>query len=374
MGQKFHKTIFMCGFPLRGWYRYNDIFQLLPPIKETESYQAHHPLVVELSYNPTVWPDQTDMLWYRDLWEQERFEYIERTTSEEQKKKPKDDEWLQTYHKITKMNRLPAIISEITELLTLFTNYHFFRYDGMQCWFIPLSGNTHSPVWGQQGYTFEGSTELTRFSTPQGAKLTVVPFQKYYKRIRDAYYGGKDNQIELPSNINNLFDIYFSLDATKKIAFHTACYSYNQALELTYKSMSASLSLIAAVMGIEALVNCDNSSGTSRCSECGALKSIESCEVCGSPRYYATSRFKNFMTKYGPPNSKKFYTNLYNLRSRLAHGTLLLRDDEFDSGFHTGGQDEQQMFKRESLILVRLAILNWLLVQLGGTSRDKRSF
>ena len=81
MGQEFDKVMLMCGFPLRSWYRYNDIFQLLPAKKEKGNYQDHHPLVLELSYDPAVWPDRTDVLWYRDLWERERFEHKEKVHS-----------------------------------------------------------------------------------------------------------------------------------------------------------------------------------------------------------------------------------------------------------------------------------------------------
>jgi len=359
MGQEFYQTTLMCTFPLRGWYRYNDIFQLLPPTEENESYQHHHPIVLELSYNPAVWPDRTDVLWYRDLWEHKRFEHIGKTR-EERKKKPEDDEWIQEYHKITKWNRLPAIISEIADLLTLFTNYRFFQYNNEQCWFIPLSGDTRSSVWGQKGYEFINLVKPTEFTTPQSARLSVVPYQKYYKRIRDLYYSAQDNQIELPSNINNLFDNYFSLDTTQKTAFHAAFHLYHQALELTNKAPS--LALVASVMGIEALVNYDNSSGTSFCNECGAPVSIERCKVCGSPRYRATTNFKNFINKYGLPGSRKFSDNLYKMRSKLAHGALL-RDDEFDSAFYADDKDEQSMFRRNSLVLVRLTMLNWLLMQ-----------
>ena len=321
-------------------------------------YQHHHPLVLELSYDPAVWPDRTDVLWYRDIWERERFERIQSRSQGQEM--DLQDGWVQAYQKQTYWNRLPAIISEIADLLSLFTNFRFFLYDSMQCWFIPLSGDARSSVWGQKGYTFITLIKPTEFTTPQGVQLPVVPYQKYYKQIRDGYYAGQDNQIELPSNIDNLFDTYFSLDTTKKIAFHAACHLYNQALELNNKMPS--LALVASVMGIEALVNYDNSNGTTSCNECGAPESIEKCEVCGSPRYRATSNFKDFIGKYGSSDLNKFSDNLYKMRSKLAHGALL-RDDEFDSGFYADNRDEQQMFRRASLIFVRLTMLNWLLVQ-----------
>ena len=56
----------------------------------------------------------------------------------------------------------------------------------------------------------------------------------------------------------------------------------------------------------------------------------------------------------------KFAGTLYITRSKLAHGGLL-RDDLHDSGFYAGDKDEEQQFRRNSLILVRIAILNWLI-------------
>jgi len=112
-------------------------------------------------------------------------------------------------------------------------------------------------------------------------------------------------------------------------------------------------------MAIEALVNCHEDNGP-RCKECNAPESIEKCTVCGLPRYRVTSRFKNFLIKFcsGLPN--KFANTLYQVRSKLAHGGLL-RDDLHDSGFYAGDKDEEQSFRRETRIVIRKVLLNWLI-------------
>ena len=196
-------------------------------------------------------------------------------------------------------------------------------------------------------------------SDPTCPEVTKVPTKKYYARDRDAFYVGGDNTVQLPENIDQLFDLYFKLHPDRKTGFHTACRLYNKALEL--RNTCASLSLVAAVMAIEALVNSSEDDGpVKKCEECGTLESIEKCSVCGMPRYRATSRFTKFICDFGSEDIKTFASALYRTRSKLAHGGLL-REDLHDSGFCAGYKDEEKMFRMESLSLTRIAILNWLI-------------
>lgn len=355
------QTGLLSAQPLRGYYRYRDLFQILPAAAQNQSFQHDHPLIIEICYFPDVWPHRDQLLWHRDLWERERFEYI-RDHSPKKELDP-SDEWVKAYQYQTTTMRLPAIIGEVSGLLTLFANHRFFTYHAEQHWFIPIpSPDRDAPrrsLWGQLHYVFDPLESGADLLEPTCPEVARVPIQKYYARVRDAIYAGEDNTVQLPENINQLFDLYFKLHPDRKTGFHTACHLYNRALEL--RTTCASLSLVAAVMAIEALVNCSGADAPVKvCEECGTPESVEKCSVCGLPRYRATSRFKQFLSDFGSEDLKKFANDLYKTRSKLAHGGLL-RDDLHDSGFYAGKKDEERMFQRTSLSLARIAMLNWLI-------------
>lgn len=354
------QTGLLSARPLRGYYRYKDLFQILPLATKNEPPQLMHdsPLTVEICYCPDIWPHRDQLLWYRDLWERERLEYFRDHSSK--KEVDHSTEWFKAYERLTKQLRWPAITNEVSTLLTLFTNHRFFTYGSEQYWFI-LDRTEEEPdshQWGQLGYLFDKFEEDgAELSDPAGAKAEMIPMKEYYARIRDEFALGEDNIILLPENIDVLFDLYFGLDPNTKTAFYTACSLYNQSLEL--RSTYASLSLVSTVMAIEGLVNCVKDK-RQPCPECNAPRSIETCPVCGLPRHRVRSRFKTFLLEFCSELPKKFADALYDTRSKLAHGGLL-RDDLYDSGFYGGHKDEEQRFRRKSLVVIRIAILNWLM-------------
>ena len=350
----------LSSHPLVGYYRYKNLFQILPSTFQCEMLGQDHPLILEIRYLPDIWPHRDELHWYRDLWEQYRFEHI-RNGATKRGLEPGDD-WVKAYEQITKMNRFPAIINELIFLLTLFTNYRFFVSSASdQGWFISLDttkDRTIKAQWGQRWYSFDKYETGTELSDTSVAEVSRSPVSEYYSRTRDAITLGEDNSILLPENIDQLFDIYFELDSERKKSFYTACHLYNKALKLS--SESASLSLVATVMAIEALVNCVKDKSP-RCSSCNTPESIETCDKCGVPLYRVTSLFKQFLNKFfsKTPEAKKFAQDLYITRSALAHGDLL-RDDLHDSGFYAEAKDEQQMFRRNSYKVTRIAMLRWL--------------
>lgn len=94
--------------PLRGYYHYRDLFQILPAAVQNKSFQHDHPLILEICYFPDVWPHRDQLLWHRDLWERERFDYI-RNHSPNKELAP-TDEWVKGYQDLMTQMRLPAII------------------------------------------------------------------------------------------------------------------------------------------------------------------------------------------------------------------------------------------------------------------------
>ena len=65
--------------PLTGWFRYVDLFQLMPaPLgaPRPPSPMGDHPLILELRADPRIPPDRETDSWHRDLFERERLKVL----------------------------------------------------------------------------------------------------------------------------------------------------------------------------------------------------------------------------------------------------------------------------------------------------------
>ncbi len=342
---------------LNGQYRFQDTFQLLPSSFKCEMLGQDHPLILEVCFDSEVWPRRPEGEWYRDQWEQERYEHMTKTLGDSLSDDKK--RWLETYQQTTQMRRFGAIISELVSLLSLFTNYRFlYSNSAGQSWFVSLDPD-RTPVWGQKWFTFDECSQGTSLSPSSIECAPSMPYQEYYAKIYGAIVVGEENDISFPDNLDQLMRLYFSLGGRYKECFHKACHLYCKALDLA--SESASLSLMSSAMAIEALANAD-SDRSRNCENCGTPEHLEKCDLCGAPRYRATTKFKEFIAEYLEQSSevKTFAKRLYEVRSSLAHGGLL-RDDLHDSGFYTNDREEEQQLRRNARRVTRLILINWLL-------------
>ena len=151
MEDKIIRTSLLSHTPLTGWYRYADLFQLIPAPPEAprpQSSMGDHPLILELRFDPRIPPDRSTDTWHRDQWERDR-------DNELSKQPGATDEWLAAYRQSTEWSRSQALIKELTVLLTTLAVYTFFTYDGDQSWFLPVPLHTGvtEPEQGQQEIT-----------------------------------------------------------------------------------------------------------------------------------------------------------------------------------------------------------------------------
>lgn len=310
-----------------------------------------------MNYEEAVHPERTEKLWHRDIWEEDRFEYIKRRSK---KGMASDDPWVIAYQEQTRRIRFSAILQEICNLLTLFSHHRFFTYDSKQSWFVPVGykeePSTKRSIWGQVGFISEYGGDIDGFTDPGCDELPIIPTKEYCKRFRDTIGYSTDNQIEFSDNIKICFDLYFLLPPPDKTAYYMACHLYNQALY--FKNTLPTLSVVSSVMAIEKLMNYKTEKDKT-CKACGAPDSIETCEECGTPIYRLRSRFREFMSLYSLPGQDKLFKEMYDTRSRLAHGGLL-REDLFDTGMYAGEKDNEDRLRRNSLIAVHDALLHWL--------------
>lgn len=343
---------------LNGYYRYKDLFQLLPVDSSENNPFITFPLLLEIKYCPNIWPDNNNLYWYRDIFEKERFQTIQNKSG---KKIDFAEGWGKEYERSTKMLRPQAIFEEISNLLSLFTNHRFFYYRNEGRWFISQGkeNDAEAHQWRQVGYrfTFNNSDSKKLSNIESHNPIKKISVSDYHKNIRDAFtLDASDNDITFPENIDRLFDLYFQLHHKDMKVFYKACKLYNQALELNLSHPS--LSLVSSATAIEALMG---STKTERNDICNHEISVETCDVCGIPLYNLNSRFKKFFLDYGDnsESTKKFASKFYSFRSLIAHGDLL-REDLNDSGFYAGN-DEQESFRRNSLRITNMLLTNWLI-------------
>ena len=387
MEDKIIRTSLLSHTPLTGWYRYADLFQLIPAPPEAPrppSQMGDYPLILELRFDPRIPPDRSTDTWHRDQWERDR-------DNELSKQPGATDEWLAAYRRSTEWRRSQALVTELTVLLTTLAVYTFFTYDGDQSWFLPFDpshagaaeleegqqddkgwlkrsaprhseGADVSPVWGQTFYSAPGAVGAPGggFSEPVGESAPLVPRGQ---RMQDQWVISESHRMELPDHLNALFDLYFTLEHRQKEAFYAASHLWVQCSAL--KSKAPSLSLVAAASAVETLVRVEEPR-VKICPTCSAPESLVYCVRCRAPIYRLRRGFIDFFETYGGPTLGDFADRLYDFRSGISHSGRLLRKEFFDAGFNIGGKDEQMLFGIDVPRLARGAIVNWLRTKAGN--------
>lgn len=197
----------------------------------------------------------------------------------------------------------------------------------------------------QEGYAWEGAIlELDQFSsTAELSPLGVVDANEYYSRRGITL----DQKLDVPSDIEQQLDRFFSLPASEREKFLRASYWFQHAHGVFSRSKSASF--IALVSAIEALMPPPPKGGT-QCPQCK--------QMLGTG---PTKQFVDFVDALVPggavPESER--KRFYQLRSALSHGGKLLVGDHGVWGFSPKqlgeGQDTRVVWQ-----IVQLVLHNWL--------------
>ena len=240
------QVVIFTNSPVLGSFRFNDRFQIHPMPMEMPAFAYDYPLILEITFDPEVYPERTDEYWHRDLWEKERFERIRRQSKD--KKMDSDDPWVEAYQTQSRSLRWTAIFTEVTYLFTFFSNHRFFSYQGGQSWFVPIKSQ-HSTIdlsrseWGHQAFSSEYGGEIDNLTDPDCRPLPLIDQKEFARRFRDTKGYTIPDQVEFSQTMQTLLNLYFSLTREKKLAFYTSIHYYCQALY--YKNSIPSLSLIS---------------------------------------------------------------------------------------------------------------------------------
>jgi hypothetical protein len=295
--------------PVRGWWRYRDKFQILPPPADApipNELLGQWPFLLELRFRS---PSSGNAIISARMREGNRIRLL-----------------------------LPVLIRGVKFAPTFYTPQKY--------WVIPMQSEPslqQLPIYAQEYYDIPGrrigGPELADMPPEEAAK--VVPAEDYYElKGRTG-----DEVVEIASTLESLFDAYYALPPERRVTYLRACYWFNLGRFLF--PYSASMSFVALVMAIESLL---------------PEERPHICNVCEKDHHPSiTGAFRRFLNQYVPdtPEREEFYAT----RSSIAHGSALLsfdvREEWGTEGFHPAAIRERQ--RQDDLWQVtQLALVNWL--------------
>ena len=318
---KVSQIICFCDTKITGYFRYKDLFQILPlpddATKPNNIGLADYPFILEATYEPCPSP-----------------------MIDNSRRKAK----------AVVYTRLLNLLSD--QMISPGSRYTQFG------WALKTEDpGTRVSEWSQLGYVYPGlKGAMDEFSSVEGlSPIERVPYQTYYT----APPARSLNPLTLPDSLEQSLDKAFSLSGATWRKFFMACSWYAQYRHTWEESHSSAF--IALVTALECLAQEKEVCRT--CSQPILENEEDICPSCGQPRYRVTKHFQDFLKKYFPfidqfPKEKKI---LYQVRSQLAHGMDLLQADLEPWKFLFGAKEqEQNTLQRNLYYIVRIAVYNWL--------------
>ena len=320
-GTKVCQSIVFCGTKVAGYFRYKDLFQILPTPDDSPPAKygiADEPFILEVPYkscpNPTI-------------------------------------ETSRKREKVVLYTRLLNLLSD----QFIFPGSRYTRFG----WVLKTEdpANTTSE-WTQLGFVYTGlKAPMDDFSSVEQINpIERVPYQTFYTVNRGRYL----TPLKFPDSLEYSLDKAFALNETEWKKFFMACSWYAQYQHTWEESYSSAF--IALVTALECLAQEKEICKT--CKQPILEDGDENCPSCKQPSYRVTKHFQDFLKKYFPsidqfPNEKK---TLYHVRSQLAHGSDLLQADLKPWKFMLNKKiQEQAQLQRNLHYIVGIAIYNWLL-------------
>ncbi|CAJ1784564.1 hypothetical protein COOFOMLJ_00945 [Aeromonas veronii] len=329
MAYLYKQCILLSDLPITGWYRYRDMFQILPP---TASMKKAPYLIG--GNKPCIFQ-----------WKSRKADAV-RINSVTQEEIP---DW------VLDVELSSEVFREIVLVLGVISVNRISCSTGKQGWFIPTEREGDiEPIWGQESYFCrEISANISSFSEVTGLDaIPMIPSNRHYNTL----YQHMDNVFSLPEDITLILDAYFILSEVDKNAFLCASTLFEQGANTW--SISPSLSFVGFVSCLETLVNVENNDTP-----------VEKCEQCQQKKHQVTKKFLNFMLKYGNNDStfKKFSNKIYKYRSEIVHSGQLLNGDLMPEKFGHHDSIEDDEFRRGVIRACRICMVNWLFERAKNT-------
>jgi len=329
---EYHKTIVFTKTPLTGLFRYKDFFQIYPADLKgmpKSNMQEHYPIILEY------------------------------TTTEDDKIEPFSEyeilKDLKSYTATTLTKQ-----DQILNLLTLFTNHLFFRYnDTTGTWGMPMlkdnpgeEANSWSAKWCLKLFHWPelpAQLKIESFSKTEFSKVNYIPhFTYYYHDPNFDYHSGKT--ITFPATIFIGLDSYYSLSKESREHINSAISHIVSAVELRYYKKT--LSIIASFTAIETMVNYE-------------FRNVkhEQCGQCGQLRFKVAQKFRDYLFKYvgKSTSNKKKFNAFYSLRSKIVHAGEQLKTEKLWNDLPKSDKHKEFLNQLEIIQLGKISIIHWLI-------------
>lgn len=342
---KYYRKIVFTNTRLRGGFRFEDKFQILPfnmDGKPKSPYARHFPLFLEYTIE------------YPDREPEDVFELGAIRINKEK---------------------------EILNLLSCLTNHRFFNYESsMMGWGIIFPDKSLDDMTAEErqnfnnqeshffmgGYLYNGLKEdihIEQFSEFQEeVEYKEAQMHEYYT---DNPIDDSNHDITFPNTIGSALYFYYKLSAKTREKVNSCIYLVCDGIDISaHKRTLSFLSYVSALEGLVSLEEDDNAI-VFECHSCKTIKhSPYSCPQCGRPIWGIKQKFVNFLSKFvaGSENSKKIYKDVYNLRSKMTHtGKLFSSDYELSFSENRKEKDYNDWLMRlKTLQLFRISLDCWL--------------
>ncbi len=332
--RKFTKAIIFTNTPLKGFYKYKDLFQIYPANLNnipSSKLQEHYPAILE------YWTDDSEVITL-----DERFE-----------------EFKDFYSSVAvTLKKQDLILS----LLSVISNHRFFRYTNtVGCWSMPVlndnpskeEANSWSAKWCLPLYNFPSMADqlkISAFSDITLDPVELITHNKYYTHNPNIDFD-KEKEITFPSTVNQILDSYFELNLDIKETINSAISHSVSAMET--RAIKRTLSLLCSFTAVETMINLEYSEAK-----------IDNCKSCGQPKYSISRKFREYLLKYVATDvtNKKKFNSFYSLRSKIIHTGQRVKNETLFAEISKQEEATEVLTQIEILQLGKLSIINWLLL------------
>ena len=273
---------------LTGWFRFQDLFQLLPAPEGTPrpgTLLGPWGLVLEVDADDATAEDRAVDLWAHDLRERQRLD--EMLSSIRARGREPDAQWQEAERRSRRERRLTGIRQEALRLINVATRQRFYEPQSDHSWVLSRDGDwTFS--WEQvNGSPVRPSAPGDLLTIPEGQPCSSLGPDEYFSE--SVFLG---DTVVLPANLHDSCAAYFGLSDSDKLAFGRAAELYGVAREIWPSSRS--VSMFTFVVAIETLIHADDPTPPT-CKKCQAMTSETKCGGCGGPLFGLTRRFREFV-------------------------------------------------------------------------------
>lgn len=323
---RFYKTIVFCSNPVKGVFRYKDVFQIYPINSSQAPHDDNikmHPLILEYCVR-----------------EEKEIDVV-KSLAEHQ-------DIISTLASSANLQKF------ILRALSTFSNYYFFSPRSYLQWFIKVNGseeevNSQKSEVGLNHFYYPGMEKENQIIAFSKTDFAEIPAKEHAEPFMHLDIDGKE-MVTFSKYIKGAFHNFYILSTEEQNQLYAAITLINNGLEI--KDDLRSMSFISFISSIETMVALENKHVPN-----------ERCETCGQERYKVVAKFKDYLLKYASdnPKIKKDIDAIYGLRSKIVHaGMLLLGDTDLDLS-DSKSTDAQLHIHLQAMQVSRLSLMNWIL-------------